>query len=97
MTLTADDAKENLLHEIDELHSKHDGVNPRLIAAAIALIIAALLALGPKIYLSSAIYYLSLETDTLYGNYKSLKEENIFLQQKVEGLRYQSEVASQVG
>lgn len=84
--------KESLLSEIDSLKKPENGLGAKTVFTALAALIIALAITIPKIYLSSSIYYLSLETDSLYSSYKSLKEENKYLEQKLEFMRYKNSV-----
>ena len=90
-----DSGKFELLDELDGLNEKkEDGLSAKHIKYALFFLIIAVAVAVPKIYLSSTIYYLSLETDTLYSGYKSLKEENGKLEQKLEYMRYKGSILS---
>jgi hypothetical protein len=84
--------KESLLNEIDSLKSAENGLGFKTVFTALAALIVVLSVAIPKIYLSASIYYLSLETDSLYSSYKALKEENRYLEQKLEFMRYKNSV-----
>lgn len=84
--------KEQLLDEIDALNSGEGGLGLKTVITALAALFLAIGITVPKIYLSSSIYYTSLETDSLYSNYKSLREENRYLEQKLEFMRYKNSV-----
>ena len=45
----------------------------------------------PKIYLANNIYYVSKDINKLYANYISLKEENRFLQQQLEDMKFKNQ------
>jgi hypothetical protein len=89
-----EDDKESLLNEIASLENKENGLGMKTVFMALAALVVSLAITMPKIYLSSSIYYLSLETDSLYSSYKSLKEENRYLEQKLEFMRYKNSVLS---
>ncbi len=46
----------------------------------------------PKIYLANNIYYISKDINKLYANYISLKEENRFLQQQLEDMKFKNQI-----
>ncbi len=46
----------------------------------------------PKIYLRNNIYYVSRDINVLHDNYISLKEENRFLQQKLEDMKFKNQI-----
>lgn len=89
---THQDDKESLLDEIDSLKSSENGLGLKTVFTALAALVVALTIAMPKIYLSASIYYLSLETDSLYSSYKALREENRYLEQKLEFMRYKNSV-----
>ncbi|MCI4400178.1 MAG: hypothetical protein JHC37_06400 [Campylobacteraceae bacterium] len=84
--------KQELLDELATINGKEEGLGLRTVLTALATLVLAVGITMPKIYLSSSIYYLSLETDSLYSSYKSLKEENRYLEQKLEFMRYKNSV-----
>ena len=54
-------------------------------------IIAAVLFL-PKIYFANNIYYTSKDINKLYAHYVSLREENKFLAQQLEDMKFKNQV-----
>jgi len=58
----------------------------------ISLLIIALVLFVPKIYLANNIYYVSKDINKLYANYVSLKEENRFLQQQLEDMKFKNQI-----
>ena len=46
----------------------------------------------PKIYLANNIYYVSKDINKLNAQYLSLKEENKFLQQQLEKMKYHNQI-----
>jgi hypothetical protein len=46
----------------------------------------------PKIYLQNNIYYISKNINKLYSQYISLKEENKFLEQQLEKMKYKNQI-----
>jgi len=50
----------------------------------------------PKIYIKNQIYYISRDINKLYSNYSILKEENRYLKQKLESIRFKNQVLDSV-
>lgn len=46
----------------------------------------------PKIYLRNNIYYTSKDINKLYAHYISLKEENRFLTQQLEDMKFKNQI-----
>ena len=46
----------------------------------------------PKIYLTNNIYYVSKDINKLYAHYTSLKEENKFLAQQLEDMKFKNQI-----
>lgn len=46
----------------------------------------------PKIYLQNNIYYVSKDINKLYAHYISLKEENKFLAQQLEDMKFKNQI-----
>ena len=56
------------------------------------LLAFALFLFFPKIYLRSNIYYISKDINKLYAHYISLQEENTFLAQQLEDMKFKNQV-----
>ena len=56
------------------------------------LLIVGLFLYFPKIYLRSNIYYTSKDINRLYAHYISLQEENIFLSQQLEDMKFKNQI-----
>ena len=56
------------------------------------LLAFALFLFFPKIYLRSNIYYISKDINKLYAHYISLQEENIFLAQQLEDMKFKNQI-----
>ena len=50
----------------------------------------------PKIYLRNNIYYISKDINNLYSHYISLKEENIFLKQQLEDIKFKNQITDSI-
>ena len=57
-----------------------------------ALLFFALALYFPKIYLRSNIYYTSKDINKLYAHYISLQEENTFLSQQLEDMKFKNQI-----
>ena len=56
------------------------------------LLLFALFLYFPKIYLRSNIYYTSKDINKLYAHYISLQEENTFLAQQLEDMKFKNQI-----
>ena len=56
------------------------------------LLFIALFLYFPKIYLRSNIYYISKDINKLYAHYISLQEENTFLAQQLEDMKFKNQI-----
>jgi len=50
----------------------------------------------PKIYIKNQIYYISRDIHKLYSENSTLKEENTYLKQKLESIRFKNQVLDSV-
>lgn len=69
---------------------KLNSKNSLLIVLALLFIVLALYM--PKIYLRNNIYYISKDINKLYAHYISLKEENRFLNQQLEDMKFKNQI-----
>lgn len=69
---------------------KLNAINSLVIVLSILFI--SLVLYFPKIYLANNIYYVSKDINKLYANYVSLKEENRFLQQQLEDMKFKNQI-----
>jgi len=63
---------------------------------AFSLLTIALLLYIPKIYLTNNIYYVSKDVNKLYAHYISLKEENRFLAQQLEDMKFKNQIVDSI-
>ena len=59
---------------------------------AIGMLIFAFLLYFPQIYIQNNIYYVSKDINKLYAHYISLKEENKFLVQQLEDMKFKNQI-----
>ncbi len=62
-----------------------------LLIVLLALMLAIVLFI-PKIYLRNNIYYMSKDINKLYAHYISLQEENRFLEQQLEDMKFKNQI-----
>jgi len=62
------------------------------LAIVFAMLIIAIVLYVPKIYLRNNIYYTSKDINKLYAHYISLKEENRFLTQQLEDMKFKNQI-----
>ncbi len=59
---------------------------------AIGILLISLILFFPKIFLHNNIYYVSKDINKLYRHYISLKEENKFLVQQLEDMKFKNQI-----
>lgn len=59
---------------------------------ALTFLFLALMMFVPKIYFTNNIYYISKDINKLYAHYISLKEENKFLAQQLEDMKFKNQI-----
>ncbi|MGM0519045.1 MAG: hypothetical protein ACQERD_05330 [Campylobacterota bacterium] len=67
-----------------------NAINSLIIVLSILLLALALY--FPKIYLRNNIYYISKDVNKLYAHYISLQEENRFLSQQLEDMKFKNQI-----
>ncbi len=60
------------------------------------ILILTLVLYVPKIYLRNNIYYVSKDVNKLYAHYISLKEENRFLAQQLEDMKFKNQIVDSI-
>lgn len=58
----------------------------------LAALMFALVLFIPKIYLRNNIYYMSKDINKMYAHYISLQEENRFLEQQLEDMKFKNQI-----
>ena len=68
-------------------------LNPRRsLIIVLTILLIALALYFPKIYLINNIYYVSKDINKMYAHYISLKEENKFLAQQLEDMKFENQI-----
>ncbi len=75
---------------IKKLLDKLNGTNSLIFVFTLLAIV--LILFTPKIYLRNNIYYVSKDINDLYSHYISLKEENRFLGQQLEDMKFKNQI-----
>lgn len=84
--------KNQLLDQIDEEIKREKNLDFKLLITVFLTILVGLLVILPKIYIKNEIYYTSREINKLSSEYSVLLEENRFLSQKVEHIKFKNQV-----
>ncbi len=84
--------KQELLEQYDE-EKNLDFKFLLLIYLSLAVAFSIIL---PKIYIKNQIYYISRDIHKLYSEDSILKEENTYLKQKLESIRFKNQVLDSV-
>ncbi len=84
--------KQELLEEYDE-EENLDFKFLLLIYLSLAIAFSVIL---PKIYIKNQIYYISRDIHKLYSENSILKEENRYLNQKLESIRFKNQVLDSI-
>ena len=58
----------------------------------LGILLSAVILFFPKIFLANNIYYVSKDINKLYAHYISLKEENKFLAQQLEDMKFKNQI-----
>ncbi|QKF82220.1 hypothetical protein CRV08_00465 [Halarcobacter ebronensis] len=68
-------------------------LNPKKsLLIVLSLLLITLVLYFPKIYLINNIYYVSKDINKMYSHYISLKEENKFLAQQLEDMKFKNQI-----
>lgn len=84
--------KSEILDEVDALIEKPTVMGMPFLSIFLGGVFLALLALFPKIYLQSQIYYKSRDIAVLKHEYDTLKEENHIVKEKVETIKFKNQI-----
>ena len=88
--------KGELLEEYDNEQKREKNLDFKfLMIVYISMTIAFLIVL-PKIYIKNQVYYISRDINQLYSEYSILNEENKYLKQKLESIRFKNQVLDSV-
>ncbi len=85
-------AKDKLLLEYDKEQVKEKNLDLKTLLNVYLIVIFVLALALPKIYISNQIYYISKDINKKYHEYLSLKEEQEYLKNQLEAMRFQHQV-----
>lgn len=88
--------KKELLEEYDAEQHREKNLDFRFLLLVYLSITVALLVVLPKIYIKNQVYYISRDINKLYSEYSILQEENRYLKQKLESIRFKNQVLDSV-
>ncbi|MDX1809086.1 MAG: hypothetical protein R3331_06070 [Sulfurospirillaceae bacterium] len=88
--------REQLLNEIDNELVEEKNLDFKLLLTVYLSIFVGLLVILPNIYIKNEIYYISRNISKLSSEYSVLQEENRFLKQKVENIKFKNQVLDTV-
>ena len=82
--------------ELLEQYDKEKNLDFKFLLLVYLSLTIALCIILPKIYIKNQIYYISRDIHKLYSEDSILKEENIYLKQKLESIRFKNQVLDSV-
>lgn len=85
--------KHIILDETEEIINPDDGMNLVFLRNVFVALFLILMAVFPKIFINSQIYFKSREISTLSHEHDALEEENRLIRTKVETLKYKHQVS----
>lgn len=88
--------KADLLDEYDLEQQKEKNLDFKFLLLIYLSLAVAFSIILPKIYIKNQIYYISRDINKLYSNHSILKEENTYLKQKLESIRFKNQVLDSV-
>jgi len=88
--------KKELLEEYDNEQNREKNLDFKFLILVYMSIAVAFLIVLPKIYIKNQVYYISRDINKLYSEYSILNEENKFLKQKLESIRFKNQVLDSV-
>ncbi len=88
--------KGELLEEYDNEQKREKNLDFKFLMLVYISMTIALLIVLPKIYIKNQVYYISRDINQLYSEYSILHEENKYLKQKLESIRFKNQVLDSV-
>ena len=82
--------------ELLEQYDKEENLDFKFLLLVYLSLTIALCIILPKIYIKNQIYYISRDIHKLYSENSILKEENTYLKQKLESIRFKNQVLDSV-
>ncbi len=88
--------KHELLSDYDNEQKKERNLDFKTLLLVYLALSVAFLILLPKVYIKNQIYYISRDISKLYSEYSILEEENRYLNQKLESIRFKNQIIDSV-
>ncbi|WP_458699476.1 hypothetical protein ACKGJI_06490 [Sulfurospirillum sp. 1307] len=88
--------KNELLNDYDEEQKREKNLDFKFLFLVYLSLFVAFLIVLPKIYIKNQIYYISRDINRLHSEYSTLKEENRYLKQKLDSIRFKNQVLDSV-
>jgi len=88
--------KADLLDEYDNEQKREKNLDFKFLLLIYLSLAVAFSIVLPKVYIKNQIYYISRDINKLYSDYSILQEENIYLKQKLESIRFKNQVLDSV-
>ena len=82
--------------ELLEEYNQEQNLDFKFLLLIYLSLAVAFLIILPKIYIKNQIYYTSRDIHKLYSENSILKEENTYLKQKLESIRFKNQVLDSV-
>ncbi len=89
-------SKSNDKQELLEQYDKEKNLDFKFLLLIYLSLAVAFSIILPKIYIKNQIYYISRDIHKLYSENSILKEENTYLKQKLESIRFKNQVLDSV-
>jgi cell division protein FtsL len=89
-------SKSNDKQELLEQYDKEKNLDFKFLLLVYLSLAVAFSIILPKIYIKNQIYYISRDIHKLYSENSILKEENTYLKQKLESIRFKNQVLDSV-
>ncbi len=86
----------NSKQELLEEYNEEENLDFKFLLLVYLSLAVAFCVILPKIYIKNQIYYISRDIHKLYSQNSILQEENTFLNQKLESIRFKNQVLDSI-
>jgi cell division protein FtsL len=88
--------KNQLLQDYDTEQKREKNIDFKTLLLVYLALGVAFLIILPKVYIKNQIYYISRDINKLDTEYSILEEENRYLKQKVESIKFKNQILDSV-
>jgi cell division protein FtsL len=88
--------KNQLLQDYDTEQKREKNIDFKTLLLVYLALGVAFLVILPKVYIKNQIYYISRDINKLDTEYSILEEENRYLKQKVESIKFKNQILDSV-